>query len=102
MMTTLGDSHASVAQDIQHTEYFSVRKEVVNCFSFIRRIHTGCRDLDECTEGGTKCKANTDCINTDGGHHCVCQIGFEGDPCEMLCSLDTFITSPITAAIDYV
>ena len=46
--------------------------------------HTGCRDLDECTEGGKKCKANTDCVNTDGGHHCVCQIGFEGDPCEML------------------
>ena len=43
---------------------------------------SGCRDLDECTEGEKKCGKNTDCINTDGGHHCVCQIGFGGDPCK--------------------
>ena len=45
---------------------------------------SGCRDLDECSEGGKNCGKNTDCINTDGSHHCVCQIGFEGDPCEIL------------------
>ena len=43
---------------------------------------SGCRDLDECTEGEKKCGKNTDCFNTDGGHHCVCQIGFGGDPCK--------------------
>ena len=41
-------------------------------------------DFDECTEGGKKCGENTDCINTDGGHHCVCQVGFGGDPCKIL------------------
>ena len=45
---------------------------------------SGCRDIDECSEGGKQCGANTDCINTDGSHHCVCQIGFEGNPCEIL------------------
>ena len=47
-------------------------------------LRPGCRDLDECTEGGKKCGENTDCINTDGGHHCVCQVGFGGDPCKIL------------------
>ena len=47
-------------------------------------LRSGCRDLDECTEGGKKCGENTDCINTDGGHHCVCQVGFGGDPCKIL------------------
>ena len=40
--------------------------------------------MDECSEGGKDCGKNTDCFNTDGGHHCVCQIGFEGNPCEIL------------------
>ena len=37
-------------------------------------LWTGCRDKDECTEGGHKCISSTlthvDCINTDGGYHC--------------------------------
>ena len=34
----------------------------------------GCRDLNECTEGGSTCKANTDCWNFYGGHNCTCQV----------------------------
>ena len=52
--------------------------------------HAGCRDLNECTEGGKKCKANTDCVNTFGAHVCVCQIGFEGDPCETFACCNSF------------
>ena len=57
--------------------------------------------MDECSEGGKDCGKNTDCFNTDGGHHCVCQIGFEGNPCEILRTYQTtnnaillFISSP--------
>ena len=48
------------------------------------KLGSGCRDIDECSEGGKQCGANTDCVNTDGSHHCVCKIGFEGNPCEFL------------------
>ena len=39
--------------------------------------------MNECTEGGSQCKDNTDCFNTDGGHVCVCRVGFEGNPCRL-------------------
>ena len=40
----------------------------------------GCRDKNECTEGGNDCKANTDCTNTIGSWNCTCKVGFTGDP----------------------
>ena len=40
----------------------------------------GCRDKDECTEGGNDCKANTDCTNTPGSWTCACKVGFTGNP----------------------
>ena len=93
MTMTQGDLPASVTRAIQPTEYFLVggfgnRKIIPRTPYFIgiaeKVLCLGCRDLDECSEGGKECGKNTDCINTDGGHHCVCQIGFEGDPCETL------------------
>ena len=35
---------------------------------------TGCRDINECTEGGKLCKANTDCWNLYGSHNCTCMV----------------------------
>ena len=40
----------------------------------------GCRDINECTEGGNLCKQNTDCWNWYGTHNCSCKAGFTGDP----------------------
>ena len=40
----------------------------------------GCRDINECTEGGSTCKSNTDCWNLYGSHNCTCMVGFTGDP----------------------
>lgn len=34
----------------------------------------GCRDKNECTEGGHTCKANTDCWNWYGSHNCTCKV----------------------------
>ena len=34
----------------------------------------GCRDINECTEGGSSCRANTDCWNWYGTHNCTCQV----------------------------
>ena len=36
----------------------------------------GCRDLNECTESGSTCRANTDCWNWYGTHNCTCQVGY--------------------------
>ena len=35
---------------------------------------TGCRDKNECTEGGSSCRANTDCWNLYGSHNCTCKV----------------------------
>ena len=41
---------------------------------------TGCREKDECTEGGHDCKENTDCTNKPGSWECSCSPGFTGEP----------------------
>ena len=41
---------------------------------------TGCRDKNECTEGGHNCAANTDCSNLPGSWNCTCKPGYTGNP----------------------
>ena len=109
-MTTPGDSLVSVEMDSLRTAQTSV-SGVYRGLTFLPTCrwkwvgplsrqaeefwnnlrHAGCRDLNECTEGGSKCMANTDCVNTFGAHICVCQIGFEGDPCETFDCCNFFI-----------
>ena len=40
----------------------------------------GCRDKNECTEGGHNCAANTDCTNLPGSWSCACKPGYTGSP----------------------
>lgn len=34
----------------------------------------GCRDINECTEGGSECRDNTDCWNLYGSNNCTCKV----------------------------
>ena len=57
----------------------------INYGGIVRELYSinlflGCRDKNECTEGGNNCGANTDCTNTDGSWVCTCKHGFEGNP----------------------
>ena len=49
---------------------------------------SGCRDINECTEGGHTCKTNTDCWNLIGSHNCTCKAGFTGDPFSYCTDID--------------
>ena len=46
------------------------------------------RDINECTEGGSTCKDNTDCWNLVGSHNCTCKVGFTGDPFSYCTDID--------------
>ena len=63
-----------------HRIYFGEAVELRVTMQKSKLFRLGCRDLDECSEGGSQCGVNTDCYNTDGDHECVCKIGFEGSP----------------------
>ena len=63
-----------------HRIYFGEAVELRVSMQKSKLFRLGCRDLDECSEGGSQCGVNTDCYNTDGDHECVCKIGFEGSP----------------------
>ena len=36
-------------------------------------------DVDECTEGTSKCHDNATCINNVGSYDCTCIFGYTGD-----------------------
>ena len=38
------------------------------------KANKGCVDIDECSEGGSNCRTNTDCWNTIGSHQCTCKV----------------------------
>mmetsp|Transcript_15890 Transcript_15890/g.20230 ORF Transcript_15890/g.20230 Transcript_15890/m.20230 type:complete len:760 (-) Transcript_15890:53-2332(-) len=38
---------------------------------------THCDDIDECREGLANCPQHSHCVNTFGGHNCVCNQGFQ-------------------------
>merc|ERR1711861_14734 len=40
---------------------------------------TVCMNVDECAAGSDTCSAMASCQDTDGGFHCVCDEGYEGD-----------------------
>ena len=35
-------------------------------------------DFNECESGTPLCDENAFCVNTDGGFHCICDIGYTG------------------------
>lgn len=45
-----------------------------------------CSDINECLETQQPCAYGAQCINTLGGHECVCPNGYTGDPYVGLCS----------------
>ena len=50
--------------------------------------HDGCRDKNECTEGGHNCAANADCWNTVGSFVCTCKVGYTGNPTSKCYDID--------------
>ena len=36
-------------------------------------------DIDECSNNGSPCDENADCLNNDGSYTCTCKDGFTGN-----------------------
>ena len=51
--------------------YKIVAKEFGICFNIL--------DIDECTQNHGGCDINAKCTNTQGGHICECNSGYDGD-----------------------
>ena len=57
------------------------------CISFLFIFHFSkflddgleCVDIDECSSGIHECDAHAICINTQGGHSCICGTGYSGN-----------------------
>ena len=71
-------AHGAACAQNCHNEYYRTRTCSCNA-GYVLTGSTGCRNKNECTEGGHNCHAHATCTDYTGGFNCVCKDGYTGN-----------------------